>query len=659
MIAAGKFVFIHMHKTGGQTLGDVIRAGIAGSREIGYHYPRSAVPPELEALPVVGMVRNPWDWYVSWYAFNRRPQINNPLFNVVSDSGAADFRTTVTNLVNLGADSAASRLYRNDLVRMLPDTLEGNRGAGLTKDSIREFASDDTGYYSWLFERMLGAADDGRTHIGRFERLEDDFLEIMQRLGVEEAGGLRQAFAAGERRNTSRHTHYSHYYDDELRDLIAGKEAALIAKYGYEFASLKPPGAAYEFPADTYTGTGFRKLLGRESNYLQLHHDFDVEPLRRKIAALPAEAWLGSERERLFAVHKDTQSLLLVLFEDFKHEKPEYLDAYADFAPELAPLIERVAGYYRDNGFVIRLLLAKLRAGGRIPHHTDAGYSLLNCHRVHIPVITSDDVVFSVGGEEKVLRPGEFWEINNSVDHAVENRGAEDRVHIIIDWMPNHAGRPVEEVVRSPDAAGPPGGGVPQETLEAMIAQAYQVHQSGEAARAESLYRQVLHLDADNVVANNLFGLLCLQTRRAGEAEYHIRKALAVSPDDAQAHSNLGIALKDLSRPEEAAEEFHKSLKLVPTNARVYNNLGGVYVTLRRVDDAITCFRQALAIQPAFAEALYNLGNALMMKHHYAEAVECLKQCVLHKPDFAEAQTRLVQALKGQQNQDAASRAGH
>ena len=39
---------------------------------------------------------------------------------------------------------------------MLPDSLDGNRGVGLTKTSIRELAASNQGYYSWLFERMLG-----------------------------------------------------------------------------------------------------------------------------------------------------------------------------------------------------------------------------------------------------------------------------------------------------------------------------------------------------------------------------------------------------------------------------------------------------------------------------------------------------------------------
>ena len=40
------------------------------------------------------------------------------------------------------------------------------------------------------------------------------------------------------------------------------------------------------------------------------------------------------------------------------------------------------------------------------------------------------------------MRVGEFWEINNGRKHSVDNRGSEDRVHLIIDWMPNQTGQP-------------------------------------------------------------------------------------------------------------------------------------------------------------------------------------------------------------------------
>lgn len=644
MIITDRFVFIHLHKTGGQSLNDAITQCVPNHKVAGYHLPRSEVPPGSRGLPVVGLVRNPWDWYVSWYAFNKKPQIRNPLFNIVSDGGSASFKATVTNLINLG--DAHSEQRRAKLISLLPESLDGNRGVGLTRASIHQLAAGSDGYYSWLFARMLGREADDQTLIGRFENLQEDFLAIMRQLNVGEAAALQETLQQRQRKNVSRHTHYSHYYDDELRDLVGRQDRSLIERFDYHFASVRPSGVSYDFPEHTYTNAqhSFQKLLGREDNFLQLQSDFDVTSIRKKVEQIPAEQWLQSERERLFAVHKDTQSLKLVHFEDYKFQKPEYQALYSELEDEVRPVVDYIADYYRNNGFIVRMILAKLLAGGKIPKHTDAGFSLLNCHRIHVPIITNDDVAFSVGGEEINMRIGDFWEINNATVHGVENRSDADRVHLIVDWIPNHENKSEEEVLTADQLEGAERIAANEEALATMVQRAYQLGRSGDLVKAESLYRQVLNFDANHVAANNLLGLLCIQTQRSGEAVALIEKALTVSPKDAQAHANLGIAYRNLNQLEAAARHFRESLKLEPRNAGPCNNLGGVYMALGHVNEAAMCFKQALAIQPGLADVHFNLGNALVHLQQYDEAIQNLQHCLRLRPGFAEAQTILSQA---------------
>ena len=54
-------------------------------------------------------------------------------------------------------------------------------------------------------------------------------------------------------------------------------------------------------------------------------------------------------------------------------------------------------------------------------------------------------MIFRVGGEQKVMHPGEMWEINNATVHAVDNQSDEDRIHMIIDWVPNSTVRPEDK----------------------------------------------------------------------------------------------------------------------------------------------------------------------------------------------------------------------
>ena len=581
MIITEHFVFIHMHKTGGQTLNDIIQRCIPAHRTVGYHFPHNEIPPEFAALPRVGMVRNPWDWYVSWYAFNQRPNIRNQLYAIVSDRDQADFKTTVTNLINLGSDDRLSKRHRDELVDLLPESLDNNRGVGLNKDCIRNFSDNETGYYSWLFKRMLGDDHDGQLHVGKFENLQEDFLDIMNRLTVMEAADLQREFDKSERKNPSRHSHYSHYYDDALRDLVARKEHGLIQQYDYRFEFVGPTENVVETGTDASIGTNqdFQKLLGRASNYLLLHDSFDVDAIKERITQFPAAKWLESARERRFDVHRDTQALLCIHFEDYRYRKPDVRELYHELQDELKPMLDYIADFYQDNGFVVRLIFAKLLAGGKIPKHADGGFSLLNCHRVHIPIMTNDRNIFFVNGEEKSMQVGELWEINNELVHMVENRSDEDRIHLIVDWMPNQAGRPQEEVLAPDMVNAAEGQRSESETLNMMVAEAYQAHRSGKGQipklrRAESVYRQVLDIDDSHVAANNLLGLLCLQTKRFEEAVNYINAALAQQPDDPQAHSNLGLALKDLGRYEQSVTHFQQALLFSPGNPKTLNNLG-------------------------------------------------------------------------------------
>ena len=447
MIITDKFVFIHMHKTGGQSLGHIIQDCIPGAKPVGYHYPYSMLPAEFDDLPVVGMVRNPWDWYVSWYAFNTRPEINTPLFFIISDGFQADFKRTIKNLVNLCSDSYESQNYRNALIDILPDTLEGNTGVGLTKDTIRNMSSPELGYYSWQFQRMHGDIENKALHIGRFENLQSEFLSIMRQLEVDEADAMQAKFDTNPRLNTSRHSHYSRYLDDELRELIAQKESLLVEKYGYQFEQDESDEKRIEFPSIqiSYRNDSFQKLSGKAHNFLLMKPDVNLELIKRKLAKIPEREWHKSEREKTYEAHKQTQALLLIHDEDFRHYNPTYRDLYNEFKKELKPVFEFIADYFNHDGYIVRALFARLQAHGKIGSHTDGLFSLLKCHRIHVPIITNDKVVFTIGGEEKVLGEGEMWEINNATLHAVDNHSDEDRIHLIIDWVPNSTVRPADK----------------------------------------------------------------------------------------------------------------------------------------------------------------------------------------------------------------------
>ena len=67
MLVTDKFVFVHLPRSGGTFVSEVIRKFFPSAHEIGYHLPRVLLPREYSHLPVLGGVRNPWEFYASWY----------------------------------------------------------------------------------------------------------------------------------------------------------------------------------------------------------------------------------------------------------------------------------------------------------------------------------------------------------------------------------------------------------------------------------------------------------------------------------------------------------------------------------------------------------------------------------------------------------------
>jgi len=367
MIATERFVFVHMHKTGGQTINEIIGNYFIHHQVIGYHYPYSLLPEQFAKLPLVGFVRNPWDWYVSWYAFNRRPNIQNALFSIYSNGGKADFKTTVTNLINLGEDTLCSQQYRDALVSVLPENLQGNRAVGLSKDCIRDFNDKDTGYYSWLFDRMIGGAGKERVYIGSFENLQTDFLDILEKLEVPEISKVAHALSRSEYVNSSRHSHYSHYYDRELEELILHKEQSLIGQFDYEFERDKSADDVISLPNTYANNDTFKKLLNKADNFLLLKDNYDVNPLTNKLQKISESQWTQSGREQRYTAHNQTQSLLLIHDEDMRHRNPSHHDLYDLFEPELKSVLGLIANYYQNDGYIIRLLFTRLLPGDVIP----------------------------------------------------------------------------------------------------------------------------------------------------------------------------------------------------------------------------------------------------------------------------------------------------
>ncbi|HEY3646210.1 MAG TPA: hypothetical protein VGM16_12800 [Gammaproteobacteria bacterium] len=234
MIATRDFLFIHLHKTGGQFVNRLLLEHIPDARRIGYHLPRREAPEELKPLPTFAFMRNPWDWYVSWYAFNAATPQRNPIFRAVSEQGEADFNDTITNLLHLGHPLNAA--MREQIASQLPESREGNLGSGITRSVMQGFTDPDAGYLTWLTRYMCftGGSPAG-LRMGRMEQLREDLVSLLEGNAVALTPQLRDAIATAPVVNASPRRDYRGYYDAELREMVAERDWAIVESYGYEF----------------------------------------------------------------------------------------------------------------------------------------------------------------------------------------------------------------------------------------------------------------------------------------------------------------------------------------------------------------------------------------------------------------------------------------
>jgi len=163
----------------------------------------------------------------------------------------------------------------------------------------------------------------------------------------------------------------------------------------------------------------------------------EVRALRDRIAQVTADEWAENAlRQQTFSVHRATESLVLKWCANNAADTPvETRRHWAEFESLLQPVLQRLQQHYGYAQPVVRkAMFAKLKAGGEIPEHTDAAVALRMVHRVHIPIVTNDQVHFFIDGVDHKFGEGEMIELDNTRFHAVKNDSPVDRIHLIVDY---------------------------------------------------------------------------------------------------------------------------------------------------------------------------------------------------------------------------------
>lgn len=168
-----------------------------------------------------------------------------------------------------------------------------------------------------------------------------------------------------------------------------------------------------------------------ESRQLPLR--FDENALKRDLALVQPDEWIphfnrGDYQGEWSIAH------LRAVQGDPRFPYPSALpDLHADTPLLLrCSCFQQVVQAFRCPLCSVRLM--KLEAGAEIREHADSGLSLFHGHaRLHVPILTSPNVEFRLGGVRQRMAPGECWYHDFTLPHAVVNRGERPRVHLVLD----------------------------------------------------------------------------------------------------------------------------------------------------------------------------------------------------------------------------------
>lgn len=225
MLIHERFIFLHFQKTAGTYVADALMRELpAGSLTRGaphkLHPGWRDIPPEATDKPALMFIRNPWDWYASWYHFVRAREPDNVIFRRLFANGGADFATVVSAACHRPDATGDPELAR----------------LAATGDPLsRHFAAGHDFYTASFLAFTADGLDSDRLTIGRFESLVDDLHGFLRRVGISLDDAAMERLRSGDPLKVTPHPPYRELYDAALCDLVGSSCRAMVDSFGYAF----------------------------------------------------------------------------------------------------------------------------------------------------------------------------------------------------------------------------------------------------------------------------------------------------------------------------------------------------------------------------------------------------------------------------------------
>jgi hypothetical protein len=160
-------------------------------------------------------------------------------------------------------------------------------------------------------------------------------------------------------------------------------------------------------------------------------------------AKITLDQWdIITGRQETFSPHRETQSIFIKSVPDpvgkndrdmmFVNGSLVYHDVYTLYKDELDSILEELKDVYDYTEWAA--CLVNLPAGKEVYKHMDHYPHPENLKRIHIPIITNDQVFWYCGSIRANMKKDIGYEVRNlEHQHSVINKGTTDRIHLILD----------------------------------------------------------------------------------------------------------------------------------------------------------------------------------------------------------------------------------
>ena len=155
---------------------------------------------------------------------------------------------------------------------------------------------------------------------------------------------------------------------------------------------------------------------------------------------------------------------------------------------------------------------------------------------------------------------------------------------------------------------------------------------SGDFARAEQLYRELLAKDETDMEARLGLSRALLKQRRLQDSFDNAAIVLARQPLSARAHALLGAVLLASGDVRRSVEEFRAALTLNENEAIAVAGLAMVDYYENRVRRCLAGLRRAVEIDPNEPDYVFSLGQAAARSEKYKEAADAYERFLIIAP---------------------------